>query len=133
MVAEMQKFVDKYKAKASKAGQARSRMKMIEKIEISDVKHSSRIAPHFHFVPKKTSGKHVIKAEHLNKSFNDKMLFKYLDFKVDRGEKVAIMGVNGIGKSTLIKILTGMVQGDEGQVILGHEVRMSYFAQYYME
>lgn len=128
-ISEMQKFVDKYKAKASKAGQARSRMKMIEKIEIPDVKHSSRVVPHFHFVPKKISGKHVIKAEHLSKSFKNKTLFKHLDFKVDRGEKIAIMGVNGIGKSTLIKILTGMVQSDEGQVILGHEVRMSYFSQ----
>ena len=128
-IADMQKFVDKYKAKASKAAQARSRMKMIEKIEIPDVKHSSRVAPHFHFVPKKISGKHVIKADHLSKSFKNKSLFKHLDFKVDRGEKIAIMGVNGIGKSTLIKILTGMVQSDEGQVILGHEVRMSYFSQ----
>lgn len=128
-IAEMQKFVDKFKAKASKAAQARSRMKMIEKIEIPDVKTSSRIAPHFHFELKKTSGKHVIKAEHLSKSFKDKKLFNHLDFKVDRGEKVAIMGVNGIGKSTLIKILTGLVQSDEGQVILGHEVRMSYFSQ----
>jgi ATPase subunit of ABC transporter with duplicated ATPase domains len=128
-IAEMQKFVDKFKAKASKAGQARSRMKMIEKIEIPDVKHSSRIAPHFHFALKKISGKHVIKAEHLGKSFKSKTLFKHLDFRVDRGEKVAIMGVNGIGKSTLIKILTGMIQSDEGQVILGHEVRISYFSQ----
>lgn len=128
-IAQMQKFVDKFRAKASKAGQARSRMKMIEKIEIPDVKHSSRIAPHFHFVPKKSSGKHVIKAEKLSKSFKNKELFQHLDFKVDRGEKIAIMGVNGIGKSTLIKILTGMLPSDEGEITLGYEVRMSYFSQ----
>lgn len=128
-IAEMQKFVDKFKAKASKAAQARSRMKMIEKIEIPDVKHSSRIAPHFHFVPKKISGKEVIKAENLSKSFKEKILFKRLQLKVGRGEKVAILGVNGIGKSTLIKILTGMIQSDEGQVILGHEAHLSYFSQ----
>lgn len=128
-IAEMQKFVDKFKAKASKAKQAQSRMKMIEKVEIPDVKHSSRVAPHFHFVPQKNSGKHVIKVEHLSKSFKDKILFKDINFKVDRGEKLAIMGVNGIGKSTLIKILTGMIKSDEGQVTLGHEVHMSYFSQ----
>ncbi|OGV25704.1 MAG: ABC-F family ATPase [Legionellales bacterium RIFCSPHIGHO2_12_FULL_37_14] len=132
-IAEMQKFVDRFKAKASKAAQARSRMKMIEKIEIPDVKHSSRIAPHFHFMPKRPSGKHIIDAKSLSKSFNNKVLFKNLNLKVDRGEKVAIMGVNGIGKSTLIKIVTGMLESDEGQVILGHEVMLSYFSQDHYE
>lgn len=128
-IAEMQKFVDKFKAKASKASQARSRMKMIEKIEIPDIKHSSRIAPHFNFVPKKISGKQVIKVENLSKSFKNKSLFKQLNFKIDRGEKISIMGVNGVGKSTLIKILTGQIPSDDGEVILGHEVCTSYFSQ----
>ncbi|MBA4697301.1 MAG: ABC-F family ATP-binding cassette domain-containing protein [Legionella sp.] len=128
-IAEMQKFVDKFKAKASKAAQARSRMKMIEKVEIPDVKHSSRISPYFQFAPKKISGKHVIKAEGLSKAFKEKLLFKQLDFKVDRGEKIAVTGVNGIGKSTLMKILTGMLPSDTGEVILGHEVQISYFSQ----
>lgn len=128
-IADMQKFVDKFGAKASKAAQARSRMKMIEKIEIPDIKNSSRIAPNFQFIPKKPTGKQVIKIEGLSKTFKEKTLFKNLNLDIMRGEKIAIMGVNGIGKSTLLKILTGSVERDEGELHWGHEIRMSYFSQ----
>ena len=128
-IAEMQKFINRFGAKASKAAQARSRVKMIEKIEIPDIKNSSRIAPHFHFSPKRPSGKQVLKVDNLSKSFKDKQLFRHLDLEIQRGERVAIMGVNGIGKSTLVKILTGMIPNDEGSVTWGHEVHMSYFSQ----
>ncbi len=128
-IADMQKFVDRFKAKASKAAQARSRMKMIEKIEIPDLKNSSRIAPTFNFTTKRTSGKQVVKAVELSKAFKNKQLFKHLNLEVQRGEKIAIMGVNGIGKSTLIKILTGTVQYDEGELTWGHEIHTSYFSQ----
>ncbi len=128
-ISEMQKFIDRFGAKASKAAQARSRMKMIEKIEIPDLKNSSRIAPTFQFTPKRISGKQVLKATELSKAYKDKQLFKHLNFEVSRGEKIAIMGVNGIGKSTLIKILTGTVPYDEGTLVWGHEVHTSYFSQ----
>ena len=128
-IADMQKFIDRFGAKASKAAQARSRVKMIEKIEIPDVKNSSRIAPDFQFSPKRVSGKQVLKVSNLSKSYKTKQLFKHLDFEVQRGERVAIMGVNGIGKSTLVKILTGVVTHDEGDFTWGHEVHMSYFSQ----
>ncbi len=128
-IADMQKFVDKFGAKASKAAQARSRMKMIEKIEIPDVKNSSRIAPHFHFSPKKNSGKQVLKVLNLAKSFKNKQLFKGLNFELNRGEKLAVLGVNGVGKSTLIKILTESLEADEGSATWGHEVNLSYFSQ----
>lgn len=128
-IADMQKFVDKFGAKASKAAQARSRMKMIEKIEIPDIKQSSRVAPGFLFTPKRLSGKQVLQAQGISKSFKEKTLFQQLDFEILRGEKVAIMGVNGIGKSTLTKIMAGVLQSDTGAVELGHEVRISYFSQ----
>ena len=128
-IADMQKFVDRFGAKASKAAQARSRMKMIEKIEIPDVKNSSRMAPTFQLSPTRPSGKQVLMAEELSKAYKDKQLFKHLNFEVQRGEKIAIMGVNGIGKSTLIKILTGTVPYDDGTLTRGHEVHMSYFSQ----
>lgn len=128
-IADMQKFVDRFGAKASKAGQAKSKQKMIEKIEIPDVKNSSRIAPHFQFTPKRPSGKHVCKVRGLSKSFREKQLFTELNFDVLRGDRVAIMGVNGIGKSTLIKTIIGAVEHDAGQVDWGSEVRLSYFSQ----
>ncbi|MDP1602263.1 MAG: ABC-F family ATP-binding cassette domain-containing protein [Legionella sp.] len=128
-IADMQKFVDRFGAKASKAGQAKSRMKMIEKIEIPDVKNSSRIAPHFNFMPKRPSGKQVCKVKGLSKSFRNRQLFKGLDFEVLRGDRIAIMGVNGIGKSTLVKTIMGVIEHDEGAVEWGSEVRLSYFSQ----
>ncbi len=128
-VAHMQKFVDRFKAKASKAGQAKSRMKMIDKIKIPDLVNSSRIAPHFQFTPKRPSGKQACKIEGLTKSFQDKQLFKNLNFDVQRVDKIAIMGVNGRGKSTLVKILIDLIEKDAGSITWGNEVRISYFSQ----
>lgn len=128
-VQELQKFVDRFKAKASKAAQARSRMKMIEKIEIPDLKNSSRIAPHFQFTQKKNSGKQVVKVSGLSKTFKDKILFKDLKLEINRGDKIAIMGINGIGKSTLLKILVNVYTPDTGDITWGHEVCFSYFSQ----
>ena len=115
-IAHMRKFVERFGAKASKAAQARSRMKMIEKIEIPDVVNSSRIAPHFHFVPKRPSGKQVCKVENLEKSYKDKQLFRQLNFEVNRGDRIAILGVNGKGKSTLLKVLLNLVEKDKGDI-----------------
>jgi ATPase subunit of ABC transporter with duplicated ATPase domains len=128
-IAEMQRFVDRFGAKASKAAQARSRMKMIEKVEIPDIKHSSRVAPNFQFIESRPSGKHVLQVEQLAKSFKEKVLFEKIRFQIARGEKVAIMGVNGIGKSTMMKLLAGHLEQDAGEITWGHEARISYFSQ----
>ena len=128
-VAHLQKFVDRFGASAAKAAQARSRVKMIEKIEIPDVLNSSRIAPHFHFTPKRPSGKQVCKVEGLGKSYPDRHLFKKLHFDIKRGDRIAIMGANGRGKSTLLKVLIDLIPADEGIVTWGNEVHLSYFSQ----
>lgn len=128
-IATLQKFVDKNKAKASKASQARSRMKMIDKIQIPDVKTSSRIAPSFAFQINRHPGKQILSVTQISKSFGDKQLFNNLSFKMNRGDKVAIMGVNGIGKSTLIKTLLGQVIPDSGEINWGFETKCSYFSQ----
>ena len=128
-IAEMQRFVDKFGAKASKAAQARSRMKMIEKVEIPDLKNSSRMSPNFKFIPARPSGKELLNVVGLKKSFKEKTLFEKLNFRITRGEKVGIMGVNGIGKSTVMKLLAGHLEQDEGEINWGHEARISYFSQ----
>ena len=128
-VARLRQFVDRFGAKASKAAQARSRVKMIEKIEIPDLVNSSRVAPHFVFAPLRSSGKQVCQAHNLSKSFKDKVIFNKLNFEIQRGEKIAILGVNGKGKSTLLKVLIDVIQKDEGEVVWGSEVRISYFSQ----
>lgn len=128
-IAHLQKFVDRFKAKASKAALARSRVKMIEKIEIPDVVHSSRIAPMIQFQAQKPSGKQVCKIEGLSKTFGDKCLFKQLRLEIKRGDKIAIMGANGKGKSTFLKILMQLVPQDSGDITWGNEVKLSYFSQ----
>lgn len=128
-IAHMQKFVDRFRAIATKAGQARSRMKMIEKIEIPDVVNSSRVAPHVAFVAKRPSGKIVNKITELTKLYQDKLLFENLNFEIHRGDKIAILGENGRGKSTLIKLIVGLVAADKGSCTWGSETRVSYFSQ----
>lgn len=128
-IAHMQRFVDRFKATASKAAQARSRMKMIEKIEIPDVLHSSRIAPVFQLEPQKLSAKQVCTVSNLSKSFSQKPLFNHLNFKIMRHDKMVIMGANGRGKSTLLKVLLSLIPADQGSVTWGEGICLSYFSQ----
>ena len=128
-IAAMQQFVDKFKSKASKAKQAQSRIKMIEKLEIPDIKHSSRVAPSVHFKMKRPSGKQVLQVKNLSKSYQDKKLFSNLNFSVAKGEKIAIVGENGVGKSTLMKILQGIIPADQGHYEWGYETHTSYVSQ----
>lgn len=128
-IAHMQAFVDKFKAKASKARQAQSKLKQIEKIELPDIKQSSRIAPKFNFTISRPSAKKVIKVKNLSKNYSDKNIFSNVNFEIRRGEKVVIIGVNGIGKSTLIKCLLNIVQPDSGEFEWGEEAHINYFSQ----
>ena len=128
-VAHLQKFVDRFGASASKATLARSRVKMIEKIEIPDLVNSSRIAPTFHFSAHKPSGKNVLTVQKLSKNYPGRDLFQHVNFNVHRGEKIAIMGANGRGKSTLLKVIQGLIPPDEGIITWNNEVNLSYFSQ----
>jgi len=128
-VAEMQAFVDRFRAKASKARQAQSKARQIEKMEIPDIKKSSRISPHIKFKLRRPSGKLALSCKGLSKSFADLSVLKNINFEIERGEKVAIIGPNGVGKSTLLKLLLGEHKADAGEFKWGHETHISYFAQ----
>lgn len=128
-ISEMQRFVDKFRASSSRAKQAQSRLKKIEKIQIPDIKKSSRLKPHFNFNPAHRSGKMVLKVNNITKHFKNKKLFEALNFEIKRGEKVAIVGENGIGKSTLIKLLLGKIPADNGDFQWGYATQPSYFSQ----
>lgn len=128
-IATMQRFVDRFRASANRAKMAQSRVKMIAKMEIPDIKESSRSSPCFQFKSIRPSGKWVVRVKELAKNFNEKRLFQSLNFEIKRGEKVAIMGENGIGKSTLIKILLNILPSDQGSVEWGYETHVSYFSQ----
>lgn len=127
-IASMQKLVDRFRA-GTRAKQAQSRAKMIDKIELPDIKQSSRATPYFHFAPNRASGKWVLRVSHLEKTFLHRKLFSNLNFEILRGEKVAIIGENGVGKSTLMKILLGEIPPSNGQYEWGYECHIGYFSQ----
>lgn len=127
----LQSFVDRFGAKASKAAQAASRQKMIDRIELVEIKDSNIFKPYFNFQHKKPSGKNVIKVQNLHKQFDDRVLLKNVSFDINRGDKCAIVGPNGIGKSTLLKILLKELQSDQGNYEWSETVQVGYFAQDY--
>ena len=126
-----EKFVERFGAKATKASQARSRMKMIERlklleqgIEVETETAGARIA----FAPATPSGRVVIKAKELAIGYEG-VLASGINLTVERGQRIAVIGSNGIGKSTLIKTIAGMVPPKAGEVQTGHQVKTGYFAQ----
>ncbi len=130
-IAHHQKFVDRFKAKASKARQAQSKLRMIEKRaeELEELPGSSRRYPKFRFEQRRPSGKEVLRVSGIRKSFGDKQVLPGVDLQVERGDRLVIMGPNGIGKSTLLKILVRELPADAGQVEWGYETHPGYFAQ----
>lgn len=127
----LQEFVDRFGAKASKATQAASKQKMIDRIKLVEIKDSNIAKPSFHFTPQKLSGKFVIKVEELSKKFDERVLLNKVSFNLHRQDKCAIIGPNGIGKSTLLKILLKELQADQGRFEWSDTVQIGYFAQDY--
>jgi ATPase subunit of ABC transporter with duplicated ATPase domains len=128
-IAEKKAWVERFGAKATKARQAQSRLKQIEKIEVEELEASSRRAPLFQFVSERKSGREVLEIERVSKSYGPKQVLKDISLLVRRGERVAIIGPNGLGKSTLLKIACDNLAADGGSVKWGHETRVGYFAQ----
>lgn len=128
-IATMQVFVDRFRASAARSTQAASREKQIAKMELPDIQKSSRISPYFNFKQKRPSGKLVLKIEDVAKSFEEKKILNKVSFTVARGEKIIIIGPNGIGKSTLLKIILDRLKADHGSHEWGYEAQISYFAQ----
>jgi ATPase subunit of ABC transporter with duplicated ATPase domains len=130
-IAHHQKFVDRFKAKASKARQAQSKVRMIEKraAALTGLPMSSRRYPTFRFEQRRNSGKEVLSVKGIKKAFGDNEVLHGVDLTVNRGDRLAIMGPNGIGKSTLLKIVMGELESDEGEVEWGYETHRGYFAQ----
>jgi ATPase subunit of ABC transporter with duplicated ATPase domains len=128
-IAEKRAWVERFGAKATKARQAQSRLKQIEKIEVEELETSSRRTPLFKFEPERPSGKEVLTLDGIVKSFGPKRVLAGVSLVVRRGERVAIIGPNGLGKSTLLKIATDNLKQDAGTVGWGYETRVGYFAQ----
>lgn len=129
----MQEFADRFRAIPSKAKQALSRLKMIDRIELPDIKNTSRIKPDFIFHPKRPTGKQVLHVENLEKKFNEQSLFSKLNFVIQRGHKCGIIGPNGVGKSTILKILLNQIKADKGHFQWSETISLGYFAQDFHE
>ncbi|HSG38103.1 MAG TPA: ABC-F family ATP-binding cassette domain-containing protein, partial [Thermoanaerobaculia bacterium] len=132
-IAKHKEFVDRFRAKATKARQAQSKVKMIEKIVIDRLPQTSRRYPTFKFKQVRPSGRAVLEMEGISKAYGDNQVLKDVTFKVERGDRVAIIGPNGIGKSTLLKIAMGETEEDTGKVEWGYETHKGYFAQDHRE
>ena len=128
-IAELQTFVSRFSANASKAKQATSRAKQIEKITLDEIKPSSRANPFIRFNQKKKLFRLALEIDSLSKGFEEQHLFSGLDLTVEVGERVAIIGPNGIGKTTLLRTLVGDLTPDNGVVKWSENSHIGYYAQ----
>ena len=134
-IGDLQNFVTRFKAKATKARQAQSKVKQIERMEkdLQAPVYSSRMFPSIKFTSKRPPGKQVLNVKDIAKSFGKKKVLKNVSFEVYRDDRIALIGPNGVGKSTLLKILMGELEADHGSVEWGHETYPDYFSQDHRE
>ena len=128
VIDQTEALIDKYRAKASKAAFAQSLIKKLDRMDIVEVDEGDTAAMAFRFPPPALSGKIVVTVENAGKVYGSKRIFKDANFILAKGEKIALVGRNGEGKSTMMKMIAQQVDFD-GTVQLGHNVMMGYFAQ----
>ncbi|HUX93570.1 MAG TPA: ABC-F family ATP-binding cassette domain-containing protein [Ignavibacteriaceae bacterium] len=127
-IKETEKFIERFRYKATKSKQVQSRIKQLDKIELIELPESKEnISISFPEPP--SSGKMNIELKSITKSFGEKIIFSGLDFQVNRGDKIAFVGPNGAGKTTLAKIISGKINFEKGERIIGHNTIISYYAQ----
>ncbi|HEY6528196.1 MAG TPA: ABC-F family ATPase [Cellvibrionaceae bacterium] len=127
-ITELQAFVSRFSANASKAKQATSRAKQIDKIQLDDVKPSSRVSPYIRFTQNKKLHRQAVVMDHVTKGF-DRPLFTEFSMQVEAGERIAIIGPNGAGKTTLLRCLYGDLTPDAGTVKWAEQAEIGYYAQ----
>ena len=126
-IKELQEFIQRFSANASKSKQATSRKRALEKIELDEIKPSSRKYPYIDFRPDREIGNEVLTVEHLSKTIDGVKVLDDISFIIGREDKVAFVGSNGLAKTTLFRILTGEIEPDEGSYKWGITTSQSYF------
>ena len=129
MLADTEAFIERFRYKATKAVQVQSRIKQLARVERIEVDAEDTAMLHLRFPPAPRSGSYPVIAEHLTKRYGDHLVFSDATFTIHRGDKVAFVGKNGEGKSTLVKCIMGEITDYSGTLRLGHNVRIGYFAQ----
>jgi len=127
-IKQKQHLINKFKAKASKASMAQSLMKQLDKVELIEVDQDDNQAMNVRFAISKEPGKIIVEAENISKSYGDKHVLENVDLLIEKNSKIAFVGQNGQGKSTLAKMIVGEIPF-EGYLKLGHNVEVGYFAQ----
>jgi ATP-binding cassette subfamily F protein 3 len=128
VIDQTEALINKYRAKASKAAFAQSLIKKLDRMEIVEVEESDATTMKFRFPPPALCGKIVVTVDHAGKTYGDKRIFKDASFILTKGEKIALVGRNGEGKSTIMKMIAKQTDF-EGTIQIGHNVKMGYFAQ----
>lgn len=126
---DLERFIRRFQANASKAKQATSRQKQLDKLNISEIKLSSRRDPSIVFKIKREIGNEVFSCENISKSYGDKLVFKNINLNISPLDKIALIGPNGVGKSTLCAIIANELKPDIGSVNLGATIELGYFPQ----
>lgn len=136
-ISEVERFVERFRAQATKARQAQSRVKLLDKLkakaEASSQPKAAARQVKLNLPAPQRAGDPVLRMEGVSKSFGDKKVYAGLDAEIRRGEKIALVGPNGAGKSTLMKLMAGVLEADGGDCVLGHNVTRFYFAQHQSE
>ena len=128
MIAETREFIERFKGTYSKTNQVQSRVRMLEKLELIEVDEEDRSALNLRFPPAPRSGSYPVITSELGKAYGDHRVFSDVSITIGRGDKVAFVGRNGEGKSTMVKAIMGQIDF-EGEIRIGHNVRIGYFAQ----
>ena len=128
MIAETREFIERFKGTYSKTLQVQSRVKMLEKLEILEVDEEDTSALRLKFPPSPRSGSYPVTIENVSKAYGDHTVFRNANLMIERGDKIAFVGKNGEGKSTLVKSIMKEIE-HEGTLTLGHNVMIGYFAQ----
>lgn len=132
-IKQIERNIERFKAKASKASFAQSLVKKLDKMDVIEVDEGDHRAMRFKFPEGQQSGRIAVVAKNVSKSFGPKLIFEKVNLEINRGEKVAFIGKNGMGKTTLARILTHEIEASGGSAELGYNVQMAYFAQHHAE
>ena len=132
-IRQAERFIERFKAKASKAKQAQSRQKALDKLDRIDDVAPEAAKVNFSFRFNVQPGRHILRMEHVTKKYDQKLIFRDTNVHIERGDKIALIGANGKGKSTLMRLVAGTEAPTNGNHQLGHNVVMAFYAQHQLE